>query len=131
MIKRQSLIVISVYAVGVLVFLLIAHTPFYLPCIWKAITNIPCPTCGLTRAFLYLYQLNIISAVKMSILSAPLIIGVVVHLICAFADLIWKTSLLNRFNMFFAKSWVLVTLLILIFVSWGYNIYMEFYFTIL
>jgi len=123
MIKRQSIIVVSAYAIGVLVFLLIAHTPFYLPCMWKAITSIPCPTCGLTRAFLYFYQLNIISAVKMNILTVPIIIGIIIHLICAGADLIYNKNLLNRFNRFFAKSWVLVTLLILIFISWGYNVY--------
>jgi len=123
MLKRQAVIIVFLYAIGVLVFLLIAHTPFYLPCMFKLMTGIPCPTCGLTRAFLYIYQLNIIGAVKMNILTAPIVIGLIIHFTSAIIDLIYNNKMLNRFNSFFAKSWVLVTVLILISISWAYNIY--------
>jgi len=121
--KKQSVIIIFLYAIGVLVFLLIAHTPFYLPCMFKSITGIPCPTCGLTRAFLYIYQLNIISAVKMNILAAPLIIAMLVHLSFAFIGLVKGSNImLDRFHSFIAKSWVIVTMIVLLVISGVYNI---------
>ena len=122
--KRQSIIIILLYAIGVLVFLLIAHTPFYLPCMFKTITSIPCPTCGLTRAFLYLYQLNIIDAVKMNVLSVPLIIGILIHFTCAVIDIIkGSNKMLSQIHGFIAKSWMIVTMLVLLSISWAYNIF--------
>lgn len=122
MTKKLPLIIIFLYAMGVLVFFLIAYTPFYLPCLWKTVTGIPCPTCGLTRSFLYAYRLNIVRAIQMNILTVPIIFGMAAHLTCAFIDLIKGNKMLDKFHSFFAKSWVLVTLLVLLAISWVYNI---------
>ncbi|MBQ8498051.1 MAG: DUF2752 domain-containing protein [Clostridia bacterium] len=35
---------------------------FQIPCLYKAISGIPCPTCGITRAYLALLRLDIQAA---------------------------------------------------------------------
>ncbi|MFI5309247.1 MAG: DUF2752 domain-containing protein [Polyangiales bacterium] len=49
------------------------HTQLGLPpCAFRAITSLPCPTCGLTTAFAYMARLQITSAVRSHPLGLPL-----------------------------------------------------------
>jgi len=121
--KKQSVIIITVYLIGVLAFLIIAHTPLYIPCMWRTFTGISCPSCGLTRAFLYGYQLRFIDAAKMNILFVPLVISAAAHFVCAFIDLFSCKRITNKFHGLLGKAWALVPMLILIIMSWVYNIY--------
>ena len=51
---------------------------FNIPCLIKLIIKIPCPACGLTRAFKSLLQLNIIDAIKYNFLVIPISIFVII-----------------------------------------------------
>jgi hypothetical protein len=49
------------------------HTQLGLPpCMFRAITSLPCPTCGLTTAFSYMARLQLTSAVRSHPLGLPL-----------------------------------------------------------
>lgn len=59
-------------------------------CIFKSITNIECPACGLTRAFRSIIKLDFITAIKYNILSIPIAILVVVSAILLIYDIITR-----------------------------------------
>ena len=42
----------------------LAHVDLSLPCVVRAVTGIPCPGCGMTRAFLLLSQLRLDDAME-------------------------------------------------------------------
>lgn len=43
-------------------------------CLFYNITSLPCPSCGLTRAFIELFKLNFIKSFNYNILPIPIII---------------------------------------------------------
>ena len=47
-------------------------------CMFKRITGIPCAGCGMTRAFLELYKLNIAAAFSYNLLALPLLIAFII-----------------------------------------------------
>ena len=120
--KQHAKRIIMAYGIGVLVFAAILYTPFFIPCIWKMITGIPCPGCGLTRAFIFAVQFNFIEAVRMNILFLPLSAGMTVFFVCALADVFAGRQWIKRVNSFLAKKWVVALAAILTALSWYYNI---------
>lgn len=56
----------------------------YLPtvslCPFHAVTGLPCPGCGMTRAMLSLGQLRLKEAIDYNLFSAPLLISMIIYL---------------------------------------------------
>lgn len=63
-----------------LIFLTIAIM-LDLKCIWRYITGIPCPGCGLTRSFLFLLQGNFEKALFYHALSVPIMVLLIYYLL--------------------------------------------------
>ena len=73
-----SMVLGIVFSSGVLLFLFEIDLMNYLPsvslCPFHAITGLPCPGCGMTRAFLRLGQLKLLEAIEFNLFSTPLLI---------------------------------------------------------
>jgi len=114
--------IIVVYVAGVLVFFLVTNTPVSIPCLFLWATGIPCPACGITRAFVLLSQFEIINAARMNILAVPFAVCASIYFFCAVADAFFHRNAIQRFNLFFAKKWVIALAAGLMLVSWWYNL---------
>lgn len=53
---------------------LITYLPDKILCLFHAFTGIPCPGCGMSRAFLLLGQLKIKEALQINLFSVPLLL---------------------------------------------------------
>jgi len=74
----------ALVALGLVTLLPLAHLPFSL-CVFKAVTGLPCMTCGTTRAFTRLGRLDFAGALAMN----PLVtLGTLALLPWAAADLV-------------------------------------------
>ena len=56
---RWKLLFLGLYALLLLMWILLR-----LPCIFRTVTGIPCPTCGLTRAWLSALQMDFTGAIR-------------------------------------------------------------------
>ena len=120
--KEQAKRILSVFGIGVLIFLVIINTSFYIPCLWKVIFEIQCPGCGLTRAFEYASRLDFINAVRMNILFLPLIVGMAAYFICAILDVFLNLDSVKRIDKIMTTKWMIAFAVILMILSWYYNI---------
>lgn len=55
-------------------------------CIWKQITGIPCPGCGLTRAVMHLLNLDFAAAIRQNLLVFPAIALFIMGSVCFLAE---------------------------------------------
>jgi hypothetical protein len=95
-------------------------------CLLKHVTNIPCPSCGSTRAVVSLLHGNFITALT----TNPM--GIIIALIMIFTpvwimfDLITEKKTLLEFYYktedFLRKPKVAVPLIVLVFINWIWNI---------
>ena len=105
----------------ILIFLL--YLEYNIPCIFKKTFNIPCPGCGLTRAFKCIIKFKIIKSLSYNILAIPLLSILTMIFIFNLIDLIYNKQLLNKFiNIIYKHSYVIILLLI---ISWILNIYKQ------
>ena len=113
------------------IFIIILEIVFYfviinidIPCIFKLIFKIPCPACGLTHAFLSLFNLDIIGAVKYNILIIPIFIFILLINYYLIQDIVLnKNNTIFFINKVFKYYKIIILLLIL---SEIYNLFIVF-----
>ncbi len=89
-------------------------------CPFKKIFHIPCPFCGLTRAFYSLKKLNIKEAIHYNILSIPLVIIILTINMIFIIEIITNKRILATKKI--TKEKVLVIIIILIIsILWGWE----------
>ena len=108
-----------ILAISGIVLLIIAFL-FDLKCIIKIIFKIPCPSCGLTRGFISIINLNFIEAVKYNILSIPIFICTIIFYILYILYIFLKKEYIFKYYNIFVKNYKIIIILFLI--SWVINI---------
>ena len=124
--KTHAIMILTAYGTGVLVLLLTILTPFSIPCLFKLLTGIPCPACGLTRSFVFVSQFNFLGAITSNILFLPLAAGLAAYLLCAVQDAFFGKQAIKRLNAALNKKWVIAPAVVLTVMFWLYNIAREF-----
>lgn len=90
-------------------------------CLFKRLFNISCPACGMTRAFFYLLNGDVISAFEMNILSIPLFLLILIYIFLYILKLIFKKDYIYRYYDYFIKHYKF--LLVILLINWIYNIF--------
>lgn len=108
------LIVVSIY----LVFIKFTNIRI---CLIYNLFHIPCPACGLTRAYIALAHGDILQSLKYNILAIPIAIFFALYVIFSFIDDIKNT---NRLEEFFKKYKIVIvtSVVILVVISFCINI---------
>jgi len=84
-------------------------------CFFRNIFGICCPGCGLTRAFLSIFNFDLIGAFKYNILSIPLFIFlVIVNILIVYDIILNKNKVWNFINRLLSKYYILILVLLLI-----------------
>lgn len=104
---------------GLILFILIGFLSFVaimpVTCVFKTVTGIFCPACGMTRAFIAILHFNFLEACYQNLLSIPLFIFIFYSLFQ-----IGKDFLKNRFSyipkllLFFEHHYLIIIVLLII-----------------
>jgi len=119
------LLTIGVYCLGGTYLLFYDRLPFQIPCPIHLVTGIPCPGCGMTRAFHCIINWNIVEALHENILSIFLFVFLFILPFWIFIDTYKGTESLycvmrSRWN---KPAIVIATVLLVL--SWIWNIFKE------
>lgn len=91
-------------------------------CIFKQVTGIYCPACGMTRAFNSILNLNFIDAFCYNILSIPLFIFIIFSfIVLIYETLVEKFEYIPKILKLLSNKFVLIIIFILIFISFLIN----------
>jgi len=103
----------------------IGHSHFTV-CLFKNITGIPCPSCGITRSLIYLTEGNIRDAIYINPLGIVAAIALVTFPALIIIDILFKRNTFFRFyqsmEKFFRNRWVAIPAIIMILFVWFTNI---------
>ena len=95
-----------------------------MPCLIKRSIGISCPTCGLTRGFLAIFDLDFYSALKYNILSVPFLLFFVISFIWLLIDVIRdKSTFFTKMNKILSDKKVLIILFAVIIIATVLNNY--------
>ena len=96
------------------------------PCLIKQVTNLPCPSCGSTRAVISLLHGNITKSLILNPLGIIIAIIMVVAPPWIFSDILTKNESLLAFyyktEVFLRRPGVAIPLIALVLVNWIWNI---------
>jgi hypothetical protein len=102
------------------------YDKFYNICLFKRITNIPCPSCGSSRAILSLLKGNIIDSIKWNPFGIIILTIILVTPLWIIYDTITNKITLytvyQKIERFLKKEWMAVILTILVLANWIWNI---------
>ena len=110
--KKNKILILLSFLGLILIFLI--YINYNIPCIFKKIFNIPCPSCGLTRAFKQILQFQILKSFSYNILAIPITITISIILILTIIDIIFNKQYLNKILNILIKKYKLILLLLVI-----------------
>lgn len=121
--RTKYLIILSVLSAGY-------FTLFYYPniisdisfCIFKSVTDVPCPACGSTRATMLLFQGDVAKSIFLNPIGLLLNSFIAVSVFWIISDFVRDK---NSFLKFLTENWstrVKIGLLALIIINWIWNI---------
>jgi len=96
-------------------------------CMFKQVTNIPCPSCGSTRSIIALIHGDVLGSLKWNPIGVILMLGMVILPFWVVYDkLTKKTSLVQVYNQsetFLKQKSIAIPAIILVLLNWMWNIY--------
>ncbi len=111
---------ICILTILTLFLLVIEFVP--VTCIFKQVTGIYCPACGMTRAFHSILNFNFRDAFCYNILSIPLFIFIVSSfIILIYEALVGKFEYVPKLLKFLSNKLILIIIFISIFISFVIN----------
>lgn len=117
--SKQYKLILTIFGILLVCGLLVVFV-FDINCLFLSIFKIPCPGCGLTRAFRAIFEGNITLALKYNFLSIFIFIFLLVSLILFIIDIIKKSNYLEKYIISFKKYYLLIFILVVI--AWIINI---------
>ena len=112
MTKSKKILILALYLGLTLIFLICVK--FHVPCLIKKYFHISCPGCGITRAFLCIFQFKFIESFSYNILAFPLFCFLSIALLLDINDLLFNknylTSMINKLS----KSYYVILLLVIV-----------------
>jgi hypothetical protein len=97
------------------IMLFLFNFNFKYECIFKKIFGISCPSCGMTRAFISIKNLDIIKSLEYNILTLPIVIFSVISVIVLISDIIlMKNRFTNIVSYILSKYYILIIMLIIL-----------------
>ena len=94
----------------------------YYICIMKFFFRIPCPGCGLTRAFRCIFRFDFAGAMHFNILSPFIFLFLLLIFVITLYDLIHSTEYSNKLLHLQLRYYHYVVLALLMLMSWYFNI---------
>ena len=96
-------------------------------CLFRQVTGIPCPSCGITHSVLSISKGNFRQALDDNVLGFPAALMLGIFPVWILVDLIRKKESFYRFyfwsESFLRKKWVAWSALSLLMVNWGWHIF--------
>jgi hypothetical protein len=94
-------------------------------CVFKLVTGIPCPGCGMGRSTIELFSGNILNSFRYNILCFPFTLMIIISLFWMFADIVKKKETFFMFiNQNMKKKYKFLLFAIVI-INWTVNIIRE------
>lgn len=91
-------------------------------CVFKSITGIPCPGCGMGRATIQLFKGNLIKSFDYNILCIPFTIIIIISICWLMRDIILRKDTFFQFMKQDIKKPYKIGLVILLIFDWAVNI---------
>lgn len=111
---------ICILAILIIFLLIVATMP--VTCLFKQVTGIYCPTCGMTRAFISIIFFNFKKAFLYNILSIPLFLFIVISSFMLIYEIIKnKFNYITRLLKILSNKYVIIVLLFLLIISFIIN----------
>lgn len=114
--KKSILLILLI----LLVFGILVVFVFDINCVFKSITGIPCPGCGLTRGFRTLLSGNIIKAESYNLLTVPILVFLIIVFILTITDIIKNKNNTEKFLKKISNYYILI--IVIVCISWIINI---------
>ncbi|MBS4042504.1 MAG: DUF2752 domain-containing protein [Chitinophagaceae bacterium] len=131
-IKKNIHILLLLSCMAGYVWLLINYflweqTSSHTVCLFKNITHLPCPSCGITRAIFLLLQGKVIASLSMNPLGIVVLLFLMIVPILLVLDWCMKKGTIqffaNKFNILFSNKKFVIPFFTLIFINWVWNIF--------
>ena len=111
---------ICILAILILFLFIVEIIP--VTCIFKTVTGISCPACGMTRAFHSIMQLQFYEAFTFNILSIPLFVVIIIAIICLLYEIVTNKYLfIPKLLQCLSNKYVIIAIIILLCLSFLVN----------
>ena len=119
--NKKRLVNITIFLLLFVFFFVIVIQRVSFGCLLQRLSGLPCPACGMTRAFYKIFRLDFIGAFKTNILSIPLSLFLAFMVISLLYDIIFnKVIFVSTSLKLFSKYYIVIIIALII--SWIYNI---------
>ncbi len=89
-------------------------------CIFKYVTGISCPACGMTRAFISILQFRFFDAFFLNILSIPLFLFIIISILILIIEIFQnKFNYIPKILNFLGKYWYIIIILLILSFIWN------------